>query len=139
MRSQNANRPNQNNTEAELEAAKDNKDFLKDMILVLIPTIIGAITSKFIVNSWQSRKEKNDIKREILTEYGDHVAKTFTLIGIFVERIIREIENSPIADNFKEVNLEFGYRCGDRILKEVGAIPCHSQSQGFSLIGIDYL
>ena len=93
----NNNKPNQNNTGAETEAAKNN-DFLRDMILVLIPTIVGAITSKFIINSWQSRKEKNDIKRKILTEYDDHVAKTFSLIGIFVEQVVPEINNSPIDE-----------------------------------------
>jgi hypothetical protein len=95
--SQNDNKVNQNSTEAEPDTAKNN-DFLKDMILVLIPTVIGAVTSKFIVNSWQSTKEKNDIKRKILAEYDSHVAKTFTLIGIFVEQIIREIKNSPIEE-----------------------------------------
>lgn len=44
-------------------------EFLKNVVLVIIPTLIGVFSSKFIINSWQIRKEKFNIKKEILKEF----------------------------------------------------------------------
>jgi hypothetical protein len=51
-------------------------EFLKNVILILIPTVIGIISSKFIINSWQMRKEKFTIKKEILQEFDSTIPKS---------------------------------------------------------------
>jgi len=44
-------------------------EFTKNIILVILPTVIGIIGSKVLVNSWQIRKEKFNLRKEILTNF----------------------------------------------------------------------
>ena len=63
--------------------------FFTDIVLVLIPAIAGIITAWKITDRWQTKKERNEIKRKILAEYDDHTAKTYSLIGIFIDKMLR--------------------------------------------------
>jgi hypothetical protein len=99
-------------------------DFLKQIILILIPTFAGAFTSKFVMDSWQSRKEKNDIKRQILSEYDNYVPKTWSLIATFLAISIRKIKKSPkdedpeLCDKFIYEYWELSY-AGNQLLRSL--------------------
>lgn len=90
------------------DTSKDSQnELLKDIALIAIPTIGGAITSKYVVSAWQSQKEKNEIKRKILSQYDDHVPKTFTLLGIFVQNTRSQFNTDwnhqfPLRKSFPE-------------------------------------
>ena len=43
--------------------------FATNLVLVVVPIITGIIGSKLLVNSWQIRKEKFALRREILTNF----------------------------------------------------------------------
>ena len=74
----------------------DSTEFYQQIALILIPTAIGALTSKWITNSWQSKKEKNELKRKILEEYDNHIPKTWTMIKLFVNKMFES--SSPKKD-----------------------------------------
>lgn len=76
--------------------------FLKSIILVLIPTGIGAYVTTVLTNSWQSKKEKNEIKRKILSDYDNHAPKTYSLIGTFHDKIFREYVDHGESNFVKE-------------------------------------
>ncbi|MEO9308080.1 MAG: hypothetical protein ABI342_07200 [Nitrososphaera sp.] len=44
-------------------------EYSKDILVVAIPSIMGAFTSKRIVNSWQTNTEKFKLRRQILSDY----------------------------------------------------------------------
>ena len=51
-------------------------EFLKDIVLISIPTVTGAIISWVITHRWQERKEKNIIRRKLLEEIDNSFTKT---------------------------------------------------------------
>lgn len=55
-------------------------EFLKDVILVLIPLVGGVMTVGQLRKSWQETHEKNRIKKEILEEYKETLPKSYSLI-----------------------------------------------------------
>lgn len=63
--------------------------FFTDIVLVLIPAIAGIVTTWKITDRWQTKKERNEIKRKILAEYDEHTARTYSLIGIFIDKMSR--------------------------------------------------
>jgi hypothetical protein len=72
--------------------------FFKDIVLVAIPTTATAFTSKWITNSWQTKKQKNELKRKILTEYEESFVAIHTLTGIFAITIYDSYRESVIVD-----------------------------------------
>ena len=68
--------------------------FQEDIILVLIPTVIGVFTSLLITNSWQKKKTKNEIKRKILSEYTNSVLNGFSKITALHRAVIMEYQYS---------------------------------------------
>ena len=44
-------------------------DFIKDVLLVLIPVVVGAILAPIITRKWQTRSAKIKTKREILETF----------------------------------------------------------------------
>jgi hypothetical protein len=62
--------------------------FVKDVILVAIPTGVGAFTSKFLTNSWQERREKSRIKREILAEFKNSIKNSSSAMFLFTTKIM---------------------------------------------------
>ena len=55
-------------------------EFFKDIILVIIPLFIGAITAVQLRKTWQETHEKNRIKKEIINEYKDTLPKSYYAI-----------------------------------------------------------
>jgi len=68
--------------------------FQEDIILVLIPTVIGVFTSLLITNSWQKKKTKNEIKRKILSEYTNSVLNGFSKMTALHRAVIMEYQLS---------------------------------------------
>jgi len=58
--------------------------FLTNVTLVMLPIVSGIITTKWISNSWQKRKETNDIKKEIINNYTKSFGREYTMLGEFV-------------------------------------------------------
>lgn len=58
-------------------------ELFKEIIIVVIPLLIGAITAALITNRWQKQNEKSRIKRQILKEYEESVKDTFRITSNF--------------------------------------------------------
>jgi len=54
-------------------------DFLTNLALVVVPTIIGVIGSNFLINAWQIRKEKFALRKEIISSFHDSFWKANAL------------------------------------------------------------
>lgn len=67
----------------------DLTEIVRDVLIVLIPTSMGMITSKWITNSWQSRKEKMEIKRKILEQMDESYHRYYSLIANFINHVNR--------------------------------------------------
>lgn len=67
----------------------DLTEIIRDVIIVLIPSSMGMITSKWITNSWQQRKEDTEIKRKILEQMDESYHMTYSLIANFVNHVHR--------------------------------------------------
>jgi hypothetical protein len=78
----------------------------KDIILVSIPVVGAGITAVFATNRWQKRKERNEIKRRILSEFTESLARRYASTGEFIGIIHNKYldYNSPVEKNGK---LEF--------------------------------
>jgi len=64
------------------------------ILVVIIPTIIGAFTSKFIINKWQEKneefqlkKEKSELRKKILLEKDDSIVARFFVCHGFVSHM----------------------------------------------------
>ncbi|HZS74097.1 MAG TPA: hypothetical protein VFA69_06290 [Candidatus Nitrosotalea sp.] len=62
-------------------------EFTKNIILVIIPTGIGAITSKWITNSWQVRNEKLSLQKKIFDEFDETIIKEYVLLKSFLAKL----------------------------------------------------
>jgi len=81
--------------------------FLTDVILVLIPTGLGAIVTYAITNAWQRKMDKNKIKLKILMEYKDYFPKIHAIIGSFYLTMYGkyvDYQNSPYNANTGLIN-----------------------------------
>jgi hypothetical protein len=58
-------------------------DLFKDILIVSIPLVGGAITAKWISQSWQQRKEKNEIRMKVIEKFTQSFAKKYSLLGEF--------------------------------------------------------
>jgi hypothetical protein len=63
-------------------------EFGKEIFLVSIPVGIGVGTSKWITNSWQKRKEQNEIKMKIISYFMESFGRKYTLLGEFTSLLI---------------------------------------------------
>ena len=75
---------------------------LRDVLVVTIPTLIGAISSKYIVNYWQLkkdefnlRKEKFDLRKEILENYTKSYVQSYSILTGLLWEIYLEY-NIPV-------------------------------------------
>ena len=66
------------------------KDFSKNVAIILIPIVAGAVITKFTTNSWQVTKEKIAIKQCILNDYADSYKKMSILQDNFVFTVIEK-------------------------------------------------
>ena len=46
-----------------------NWEFIENLVLVLVPSITGIISSRFLLHSWQIRKEKFNLRHKILDDF----------------------------------------------------------------------
>ena len=70
-----------------------NWDFIMNVLVIVIPIIIGGIVTKYTTSSWQITKEKIMIKRNILENYG----KSYKLISILLENFVYKVTESYIV------------------------------------------
>lgn len=100
-----------------------NIEFLFQLILVSVPVLAGIITSKWVVNSWQERKEKSEIKRKVLTDFENSFERDFELADIFYSLLMENYTNysevgGPSKNDFNpKLQIPFDHR-----LKEVKII-----------------
>lgn len=84
--------------------------FHKDLILVLIPSVSGIITAKWVSNSWQKRKEKNEMKMKILSQFTGSLTKKYSLLGEFIGLIYNSyVDPTKVREN-RDGLLEFGFK-----------------------------
>lgn len=67
----------------------DSTEIFRDVLIVLIPTLTGVITSRWITSSWQQRKEETEIKRRILEQLDESHHKNYSIIANFLNRVHR--------------------------------------------------
>ena len=65
------------------------EDFLKDVILVLIPVVTGAILAPIITRTWQTRSSKIKIKKEILESFAKSAQYQKNLLHQFIGLFLR--------------------------------------------------
>lgn len=58
-------------------------DFYQQLILVIIPTVAAFVTTKFVAESWQDRKEKYRLQKEILSEIDNSILHYVNAMQIF--------------------------------------------------------
>ena len=58
-------------------------DFIQNVILVAIPTGSAFLTSLYVTNTWQIRKEKLELQRKILDEVDDSIVKILQTLKNF--------------------------------------------------------
>jgi len=76
-------------------------EFLQEIILVMVPTVAGIVTTKWITNSWQDRKEKLELRKQILDEFNEGIPTMLSLLGIRYSTYI-EIQESFFMSHEKE-------------------------------------
>ena len=73
-------------------------DFLKELILVFVPVAATIIFSKIFLNSWQIRKEKFELRKQILTEFDKTFPKANTAMYYLYSKISDEYMDKSIFD-----------------------------------------
>ena len=92
----------QGQTENERSITNSQNDFIQSIILILIPVIAVAVTSKWLTNSWQIRNEKVRIKREVLAEFEESSKRLVILMDTFVRFIVRQYSSYGGVQNKME-------------------------------------
>lgn len=83
-------------------------ELVKDIILIAIPTGVGALTSKLVTNSWQIRNDKIKMKAEVIDAFRNSAKLTFNLQYGFVYRIVLRYGDVLDFDNMPQTgNIEF--------------------------------
>ena len=74
-------------------------EFTKNLVLVVLPTIIGIIGSKLLVNSWQIRKEKFALRKDILVNFQETWPSAASIIyGLYLKIGYEFSELDPNAE-----------------------------------------
>ena len=105
------------------EKSNSNYDSLFQILLILIPSILGVAATKWVVNDWQMRNDLLKTKKEILAEFDKSTKSLAILIDnyindsskdneaqkMFIKNLkeIRFVFNSFISLNFKLLQSEF--------------------------------
>lgn len=86
-------------------------EFIKNLVLVVIPTLIGIIGSKLLVNSWQIKKEKFALRKSILTNFEETWPLAESMIYAFYLKISSEYadvkQNVEYVDGKIDVNWKY--------------------------------
>jgi hypothetical protein len=88
-----------------------------DIGIPLITLGVGAITSKYVLGSWQTRKEISDIRKNILDNYTKSFKNYVTLMDTFVAKLVMKFakltnENPNNKTALSEI-LPWGYTFND--------------------------
>lgn len=80
-----------------------------NILLVLIPSLIGLSTTKWVTSNWQTRKETIEIRKNIQNEFDESIGKLMLLL-IGLNRKIwthyTKVNNQTISKNGKLYNLD---------------------------------
>ncbi len=58
-------------------------EFFENIIIIAIPSVIGLFTATWASNSWQRRKETNEIKKKIIDEFMQGFENEYSMLGEF--------------------------------------------------------
>ncbi|MGY5148799.1 MAG: hypothetical protein ACW9W3_01915 [Candidatus Nitrosopumilus sp. bin_68KS] len=50
--------------------------FVTNLILVVVPTVIGVLGSNFLINAWQIRKEKFSLRKDLISSFHESFSKS---------------------------------------------------------------
>jgi len=79
--------------------------FIRDIILILIPTIIGAYTSRHLANKWQENKERAQIKKSIQNEVDESLVHYVMLLINMNRKIWRYYNKITEKTKYKDGRL----------------------------------
>ena len=83
-------------------------EFTKQLVLIAIPTVVAVLTSIFVTHSWQVKREKNEIKREILSSSNNFISKLLTSFNIFLNVSYDQIQSgSDFQDDLKDFKINY--------------------------------
>jgi hypothetical protein len=71
----------------------DSIEFIRDIMAVTIPSVCGIVASKWITNSWQSKKDEIETRRKILEQLDLSYHKYYSLIANFINSLYRGYED----------------------------------------------
>lgn len=84
--------------------------FIQEVILVSIPTGSAFLTSLYVTNTWQIRKEKLELQRKILGEVDNSIVKCLQILKNFNRMLWSQyttINSSSHVTNFPTIASEF--------------------------------
>jgi len=65
-------------------------EFVKNVILIAIPTVAGVLSSKYIANAWQIQDTKIKMKKEVIERFTNSNIFYRNAMHQFVGKLIRE-------------------------------------------------
>jgi len=77
-------------------------DFFKQIIIVIIPIVLGFFVSNRVLHSWQLRKEQFQLKRNILEEFDKTIPYSRSLIFSFYHEVLRYCSSVPQFSKTKQ-------------------------------------
>ena len=83
-------------------------EFMKQLVMVAIPTIVAVLTSILVTHSWQVKRETNEIKREILSRSNNFISKLLTSFNIFLNVNYEQIQSgSNFQKDIKDFKIDY--------------------------------
>lgn len=97
----------QNFTFSPIAESNGADEFYLQLILVIIPTVGAFITTKFVAETWQDRKEKYRLQKEILSEIDNSILHYLDAMYIFAFKIRYEYIYGPGGPHKGEDFIQF--------------------------------
>lgn len=90
------------------EKSNSNDDFYVQILLITIPSILGVMATKWVVNDWQIRNDLLKTKKEILAEYDKSTKSLAVLIDNYINDSSKDDEAQKIfIKNLQEIRFAF--------------------------------
>lgn len=102
-------------------------EYVKEILVVAIPAIIGALASKGIVNSWQTNAEKFKLRKQILSDYQKSFVRQHSEMANFVNFIYGNYITELKWDKTKE-----------NTAKNIISFPSNKAEQPFEKFSEEY-
>ena len=106
-------------------------EFFSQILLIVIPSLIGMAATKWVVNDWQVRSDLLKTKKEILAEYDKSTKRLAILIDNYItdstkddeelKNFVKELKEIRFASNSFISSIRLYYR-NDEMEKEVRKI-----------------